>query len=100
MALWRDTRYNECNVDILAGFSGVAGLAGQYKLAAKLFGATESAYKNLQNWEMDFVDHMTYDPIIAKVRDQLGKEVFDKEWKSGEQMSLSEAIEYAMRSLR
>ena len=49
---------------------------------------------------MDDLDHMTYDPIIAKVRDRLGEEVFDKEWELGEQMSLSEAIKYAIRNLQ
>ena len=49
---------------------------------------------------MDDIDHMTYDLIIAKVRNQLGEEAFDKEWKLGEQMSLSEAIKYAIRKLQ
>jgi len=99
LEIWRELQMPEAEADILWGIGGVAGISGPYELAAHLFGTANAAYE-VFHYKMDDIDHMTYDPIIAKVRDQLGKEVFDKEWELGEQMSFSEAIKYAMRKLQ
>ena len=99
LELWRELQMSEVEAYILWGIGGVVGIFGQHELAAHLFGAANAAYE-VFHYKMDDLDHMTYDPIIAKVRDRLGEEVFDKEWELGEQMSLSEAIKYAIRNLQ
>jgi tetratricopeptide (TPR) repeat protein len=99
LALWRKSNSTEENPDILACFSGLTGITGQEKLSAKLFGAVDTAYNNSPAWSMDDIDHITYDPIIARIREQLGEEAFRAEWEAGTQMSLKEAIDYAVRGI-
>lgn len=98
LEIWQELQMPEVEADILWGIGGVAGISGLYELAAHLFGAANAAYE-VFHYKMDDIDRRTYDPIIAKIRDQLGEEVFDKEWELGGQMSLSEAIKYAIRKL-
>jgi predicted ATPase/class 3 adenylate cyclase len=100
LEIWHKSNPTESNVDILAGFSCLAGIGRQYKLAAKLFGATDNAYQEFSEWIMDDVDHMIYDSIVTKVRDEIGADDFNKEWEAGKQMSLDEAIEYAQREVK
>ena len=99
LEIWRELQMSEIEADILWGIGGVAGISGPCELAVHLFGTANTAYE-VSHYKMDDIDHMTYDPIIAKVRDQLGEEVFDKNWELGEQMSFSEAIKYATRRLK
>jgi len=97
---WRALKITEGNVDVLAGFSGVAGVAGQYELAAKLYGATDAAYQTKDNnFEMGDIDHMVHDPIIAAVRENLGEDIFKVAYEAGKQMSLDEAVAYALKGL-
>jgi tetratricopeptide (TPR) repeat protein len=107
LVIWREVKETEAEADILAGLAGVAGVAGQDELAAKLFGATEAAYKVVNSnlwWKlaraMDDLDHMTYDPIIATAREKLGEDIFNAEWEAGRQMSLEEAVAYALKELQ
>ncbi|NJC99004.1 MAG: hypothetical protein C3F07_04270 [Anaerolineales bacterium] len=100
LAIWNRSNRAEGNVDILAGFSSIAGIDGKYELAAKLFGATDSAYHDFPNWFMDELDHTIYDHIVAKVKEQLGEDIFHKEYEIGKQMTLSESLEFALKELK
>ena len=83
----------------LLGFAGVAGVEGNNELSARLFGSAETANKML-GLNFDDLDHMTYDPIIATVREKLGETAFNVTWESGMQMCLEEAIAYAVKELK
>lgn len=61
-------------------------------IAAQLFGAAETANKML-NFNLDDLDHMTYDPLITTAREKLSETTFNIVWESGRQMYLEEAID-------
>ena len=97
LAIFREFTDIEGQVDSLAGFAGVAGVAGKQEHATQLFGATEAAYETLDS-EMSTLAHMVYDPIIATVREQLGEVTFDAAWAEGRKMTLEQAVEYALET--
>jgi len=89
-------RIVEDQVYCLAGFAGVAALAGQDERAARLFGAVEAAAQRLA-LKMDDLDRMTYDPMIAAVRGRLGEASFNAAWAAGRAMTLEQALACAQQ---
>ena len=82
-------------VRVLAGFAGVAGVAGKHEQAARLFGAVEAIYE-AQERKMGLVERAEYDRIIAKVRSQLDEATFNAAWEEGHKMTLEQAVAYAL----
>ena len=99
LVIWRELKMDSIQGNSLLGFAGVAGVEGNNELSARLFGAAETANKML-GLNFDDLDHMTYDPIIATVREKLGETAFNVTWESGMQMCLEEAIAYAVKELK
>jgi tetratricopeptide (TPR) repeat protein len=108
MKIYRELKMVLGQAASLAGFAGIAGVEGKNELAARLLGATQAAYEMFElkindlnhveiNSKMDDLDHMTYDPIIATAREKLGEAAFNAAWESGREMSLDEAIAYALK---
>ncbi|MGA2502521.1 MAG: hypothetical protein ABSG01_00360 [Anaerolineales bacterium] len=79
LAIFRELKMLQGQVYCLAGFAGAAGIDGQDERAAHLFGATEAAAERLNLKMYDF-DHTTYYPIIAAIRERLGKAAFNAAW--------------------
>ena len=81
-------------LDCILGFAGIAGISGQDMRAANLFGAHDAAADRHKRKLTDFT-HQVIDPIIAAVREHLGDERFQAEWKVGRKMTLEQALELA-----
>jgi len=92
LAISRELRTVPNQVHCLAGFAGATALDEQDERAARLFGAVEAAAETL-DLKMDDLDHMTYDPLIAAVRDRLGEADFSAAWAEGRKMTLEQALE-------
>jgi hypothetical protein len=46
---------------------------------------------------MDDLEHKSYDPIIAAVRERLGEAEFKRLWDEGRMLTLEQAIELAQQ---
>jgi hypothetical protein len=79
------------------GFAKVAGVAGKYQQAVRLFGAVEAASEALR-WKMGISGRAEYDRIIATVCAQLDEATFNAAWAEGRAMTLEQAIEYALKA--
>lgn len=77
------------------GLAQAAALKGEYEHAAVLWGAAEQL-RILLNLPMDPSREDIYTSLIPTTREQIGDEVFDRAWKKGKTMTLTEAIEYAL----
>ena len=79
----------------LAGLAGAAGLAADHERAARLFGAVEAlreagGTREHRQWRA------VYEPDVAAVRDALGEAAFAAAWAEGREMSMQQAITYAL----
>jgi predicted ATPase/class 3 adenylate cyclase/DNA-binding CsgD family transcriptional regulator len=82
--------------DILDCLGTLAGDAGRYREAARLFGAAHSVRQRMgavrfKIWEAD------YQVSIAELRNALGEQDFESAWAEGAALSTEEAIAYAKR---
>jgi predicted ATPase/class 3 adenylate cyclase len=94
LTIYRELKSLRGLVYCLAAFASTAGITGKDKRAACLFGAVEAATETL-DLKMGDMGRMTYDPIIAAVRERLGEASFDAAWAEGREMTLEQAIAYA-----
>jgi hypothetical protein len=92
LAIYKELKIVRDQVYCLVGFAGIAYLVGRDERAALLFGAAEAALEML-HIELDEMDHLTYDPIMAAVREWLGQDRFDAAWTQGRKMTLEHALE-------
>lgn len=84
-------------VDCLLGLAGVAVSAGQPERAARLFGATEAVREAIHVGSvLSYPDRLEYDRYIAAVRAQLDETAFTAAWAEGRELTLEQAIEYAL----
>ncbi|KLO32936.1 helix-turn-helix transcriptional regulator [Mycobacterium haemophilum] len=85
--------------DVLECVAGLAGLAGGYQAAARLFGAAEAIRQRIG--VVRFVIHETgYQTSVSSLRDAMGESDFDVAWAEGAALSIREAIEHGQRSVR
>jgi predicted ATPase/DNA-binding SARP family transcriptional activator len=97
MVVLQSVKVKRRQIFCLKLIAGAAGLAGQDECAVRLFGASEAAAEK-QARTVDF-DAITYDPIIAGVRQRLGEADFQRKWDEGREMTLEQAVAYAMREV-
>lgn len=81
----------------LEGLAAVASARGDYRRAARLFGAGE-AFRALTGDARSLVGDGSYDHHLATTRCALGETEFDAAWEAGQAMTFGEAIEYALTS--
>jgi len=80
----------------LAGLAGVAALNEEPERAAWLWGAAEALRQSIGVREAP-ASQATRERLKAKVRNQLGKAVFNAKWAEGQSASVEEAIAEATR---
>jgi tetratricopeptide (TPR) repeat protein len=78
----------------LAGLGRVAALTGQPLKGARLLAAAEAHLQAVGGYQLTPVDRALID--IASTRAQLSKEEFEKAYQEGREMSLEQAIKYAL----
>jgi tetratricopeptide (TPR) repeat protein len=66
-----------------------------YQRAARLFGAAEAMREPVDS-QIDLVDQPEYQRQVAALREQLDESTFTKAWAEGREMSIDQAIEYAL----
>jgi len=79
----------------LAGFAAVLGIRGEFEKSARLFGAFESLLEG-SKMQLDPMDRNEIDHFMAVVRTQLDEATWAKAWTEGYDITLEEAIEYAL----
>ena len=81
----------------LAVLAGPINELGDHEKAARLIGAADAACEYL-GYQYQPADQFEIDQFESSTRQALGEEAFQKAWRVGHEMSLEEAIEYALSS--
>jgi len=79
----------------LEGLAGVACVQGQYKRAVQLFAAAE-ALREAAGVPLRLSERADHDRDVAAARSGLGEATFGAAWAEGREMTLAQAIEYAV----
>jgi non-specific serine/threonine protein kinase len=95
LEIYRELNITDRRVYCLNIFAGAAGINRQDERAARLFGAAQAAAEKL-DIETEYFYHITYDPIIADIREQLGEAGSNKAWEEGREMTLEQAVELSL----
>jgi DNA-binding CsgD family transcriptional regulator len=82
--------------DILDCLARLAGEAGDWRQAARLFGATEAIRQRIGVVRFK-THHADCESCVARLRDALGDSEIDSAWAEGAALSTEEAIAYAQR---
>ena len=80
----------------LTGFAGVLGMLGKPEEAAQLFGAAECFFKESGAGTREPADQKEVDHFLAVVHEQLDEVTFAKAWALGSEMTLEQAIAFAL----
>jgi len=81
----------------LEGLAAVASARGDYRRAARLFGAGE-VFRALTGDSRSLVGDNSYNHHLAMTRSVLGEKDFGTVWAAGQAMTFDEAIEFALAS--
>jgi hypothetical protein len=79
----------------LGALAAVAVAQGQAQLAARLFGSAETLYELLRLTLSPF-ERDIHERAVAVARSQLDEAMFATAWAEGKQMTLEQAIDYAL----
>jgi predicted ATPase len=79
----------------IAGIAGLAGAQGQPERAACLFGATQMLLDG-SNTHIDSIDRNEYERNFTTAHAQLDEATFAAAWAAGRNLSLEQAIAYAL----
>jgi DNA-binding CsgD family transcriptional regulator len=85
-----------CVPDILEVLADLAGEAGSYRDAARLFGAAQVIRQRIGVVRFKIYE-AGYQASVSALRDALGEKDFDAAWAEGAALSTEEAIAYARR---
>jgi predicted ATPase/class 3 adenylate cyclase/Tfp pilus assembly protein PilF len=80
----------------LEGLACSAGIRGEGERAARLFGASE-ALREAIGYRQVFGEHALREPYLMAARNSIAGEVWETAWKEGREMTLEEAVSYALR---
>ena len=80
----------------LEALGGVAVEQGGIKRGAFLFGAAEAIRQAIDSFDLSPYDQDYYDRTVATMRAGMGEEAFAAVWAEGREMSMEEAIEFAL----
>jgi tetratricopeptide (TPR) repeat protein len=81
----------------LGTLAGPIARLGDYEKAARLFGAADAEMESLGTNHQP-VDQVEIEQFRTSVREALGEEAFQKAWQAGHDLSIDEALEYALGS--
>jgi non-specific serine/threonine protein kinase len=82
----------------LERFAALAGSIGKYEQAARLLAAVETHLgDSIHSSPTLQVEH---ERLVASTRTHLGNQVFDQLWAEGSEMSLKQAVAYAIEEIR
>jgi hypothetical protein len=79
----------------LAALAELSMMQGRIEEATKLFGVVESMIEFTRIPLLPF-DHQEYERNLARLREELDEKTLNKFWAKGKQMSLEEAIAFAL----
>ena len=86
-------------VACLIGFGGLCMAQGRAIPAARLLGSAEALLEsNLHLLER--IARKTFDSTAAALRAQLDEATFNAAWEEGRQMTLEQAVEYALEEVK
>jgi tetratricopeptide (TPR) repeat protein len=78
-----------------AGMAGVLVSTRRPNLAARLAGVAAASFTAFQ-YPLELADQQDWDRILAEIKESLDEETFTAAWNEGQQMSLEQAIAYAL----
>ncbi len=78
----------------IEGVAGASGAKGDWRVAARLFGATE-AIREREGITRARGLQQSHDDRVRKAREGCPREAFDAEWKEGRSLSLEQAADLA-----
>jgi len=84
-------------IGCLEGFAGVLVMTGKHKEAAQLFGVSESLFQSSGQVHKNPTDQKEVDYYLSVLRGQLDEATFEKAWAVGSEMSLEQAISFALK---
>ena len=79
----------------IGGFAGVAAASGQPERAARLLGVVDTMLP-VVGYVLEPPDRADYDRIVSETRAQLDDARFQYAWAAGQQLSLEDAMQYAL----
>jgi tetratricopeptide (TPR) repeat protein len=95
LALFREVQADRGAATWLSVMAGVRSARGQPEQAARLFGAAE-ALRETHHASLSRLFRAKHDRDVRATRAALGEEAFASVWAAGRQMSLAEAVSYAL----
>ena len=81
----------------LAALAGPIAKLGDYEKAARLLGAADAEMESLGANQQP-VDQIEIEQFLIYVRQALGEEAFQEAWQAGHELSIDEALNYALGS--
>ena len=81
----------------LAALAGPIAKLGDYEKAARLLGAADAEMESLGANQQP-VDQIEIEQFLIYVRQALGEEAFQETWQAGHELSIDEALNYALGS--
>jgi predicted ATPase len=84
-----------CLINGLAILAGPVARLGDPERAARLLGAVDAGL-DLLGVHHDMVDQIDIDKFQISIRQALGAEAFQEAWQAGYEMSIQEALDYAL----
>jgi predicted ATPase/DNA-binding CsgD family transcriptional regulator len=81
----------------LAALAGPIAKLGDYEKAARLLGAADAEMESLGANQQP-VDQIEIERFLIYVRQALGEEAFQEAWQAGHELSIDEALNYALGS--
>lgn len=84
---------------MFGGLAGTAVLSGQPQEAARLMGACEKAFEEAGVTSMNAIDQFDHDYYMAALQGELGEESLGALMETGRQMSLEEAVRFALATV-
>ena len=82
-------------ISSLISLAGLIGAGGKPEKAAQLIGAAEQRLQQL-NAKIQPGDRLEHEQAVALIRDKLGEENYNSLRQKGSEMTLSQAVEYAL----
>lgn len=96
--LQRKVKYKPVVASLLEGLAKVNLVLGKPEMVARLLGAAD-ALRDAAGFPLPLIDREGYESDISASRTALGVKLFEKLWAEGHEMSMKQALEYALRDI-
>ncbi len=94
LPLWKELGDKAGIAYVLTGMAQLAGAQGAMERAARLFGASE-ALREAIHFPIPPLEREEYDRSVALAREACEEQKFTANWKSGQLMTLEQALDFA-----